>query len=390
MMWLPLLLKKIEERLNKMKADITRPVWAEIDLDNFSHNIRMIKEHVSQETSIMAVVKADAYGHGSIPVARKALNSGADRLAVAIPEEGIELRKAGFEIPIQIFGEILENQYPLIVDYDLIPTVCKKKTVNGLAKYAKKKNKKVKIHVKIDTGMGRIGVFPEDAVEFIKEVKEYENIEIEGIITHHAKADEKDKEYTYKQWDEFQSIINELEEKEIEIPIKQAANSATIIDLPKMQLDMVRPGIMLYGMRPSHEVQKFPLKPVLSWKTKIVYLKEVPPGTGISYGATFITEEKRKIATLPLGYADGYFRLLSNKGEVLINGQRAPIRGRVCMDQFMVDVTDVSDVEIGDEVVLIGEQGDDEITATELADLIGTINYEITCSISKRVPRVYK
>jgi len=373
-----------------MKSDITRPVWAEINLDNLSYNIKKIKENVSRETLIMAVVKADAYGHGATAVARKALNAGADRLAVAIPEEGIKLRKAGFEVPIQVFGEILEKQHSLIVDYNLIPTVCKLKTVAGLNNYAKRKDEVVNIHVKIDTGMGRIGVFPENAVDFIKEVKKYSNIRIEGLITHHAKADEKDKEYTHNQWEKFQKVINKLEKKDIEIPIKQAANSATIIDLPEMQLDMVRPGIMIYGLRPSHEVKDFPLKPVLSWKTKIVYLKEVPAGTGISYGATYITEERRQIATLPLGYADGYFRLLSNKGEVLINGQRAPIRGRVCMDQIMVDVSNIEDVEIGDEVVLIGKQGSDEITATELADLVGTINYEITCSISKRVPRIYK
>ena len=372
-----------------MKKDVTRPVWAEINLDNIAYNIEKVKENVSQETFIMAVVKADAYGHGAISVARKALKAGADRLAVAIPEEGVELRKAGFEVPIQVFGEILADQWPLMVDYNLIPTVCKLETVKGLNNYANKRNKNIKIHVKIDTGMGRIGVFPEDAVEFIKKTKKFSNIEVEGIITHHAKADEEDKEYTYDQWEKFQNVINNLEDEGIDIPIKQAANSATIIDLPKMALDMVRPGIMMYGLPPSHEVKDFPLKPALSWKTKIVYLKEVPEGTGISYGATYVTEEKRKIATLPLGYADGYLRLLSNKGEVLINGQRAPIRGRVCMDQIMVDVSNIPDVEIGDEVVLIGKQGDEEITATELADLVGTINYEITCSISKRVPRVY-
>ncbi len=373
-----------------MKADISRPVWAEINLDNIVHNIKMVKENVSRETSVMAVVKADAYGHGVIQVARKALKAGADRLAVAIPEEGIELRKAGFEIPIQVFGEILEDQWPLLVDYNLIATVCKLETIKGLDKISKKREKITKVHVKIDTGMGRIGVFPEEAVDFIKKAKKFSNIEVEGIITHHAKADEEDKEYTYNQWNKFQKIIDELEKEGIDIPIKQAANSATIIDLPKMALDVVRPGIMMYGMPPSHEVKDFPLKPVLSWKTKIVYLKELPKGHGISYGATYVTDKKRKIATLPLGYADGYHRVLSNKAEVLINGERAPIRGRICMDQFMVDVTNIDDVEIGDEVVLIGKQGNDEITATELADLAGTINYEITCSISKRVPRVYK
>jgi alanine racemase len=219
----------------------------------------------------------------------------------------------------------------------------------------------------------------------------FKNIEVEGLMTHFAKADEEDKEYTYNQWDQFQMVIDRLAEENIEIPIKQAANSATIIDLPHMALNMVRPGIMMYGLRPSHEVdQDFTLKPALSWKAKIVYLKEVPPGTGISYGATYITEEKAKIATIPMGYADGYSRLLSNKGDVLINGQRAPIRGRVCMDQFMVDVTHIDDVEIGDEVVLIGKQGNAEFSATEMADIIGTINYEITCDITKRVPRIYK
>lgn len=370
--------------------DITRPVWAEINLGNIEHNISKVGENVSQETSIMAVVKADAYGHGAIQVARRALEAGADRLAVAIPEEGIELRKAGFGVPIQIFGEVLDDQLSLLVDYDLIPTVCKLETVFELNKIAQKLGKIVNVQIKIDTGMGRIGVFPDNALDFVKKVKKLSNIVIEGIITHHARADEDDKEYTYKQWDKFNKVIDQLESEGIEIPIKQAANSATIIDLPEMELDLVRPGIMLYGLLPSDEVdQDFPLKPVLSWKTKVVYLKEVPTGTGISYGTTYITEEKRKIATLPLGYADGYMRLLSNKGEVLINGKRAPIRGRICMDQFMVDVTEIPDVEIGDEVVLIGSQEEEEITATELADLVGTINYEITCSISKRVPRVY-
>jgi alanine racemase len=239
--------------------------------------------------------------------------------------------------------------------------------------------------------MGRIGVFPDDAINFIKKVNSYDNIDIEGIMTHFAKADEEDKSYTYKQWERFQSVIDKLKEIDIKIPIKQAANSATIIDLPEFALNMVRPGIMMYGLRPSHEVdESFELKPALSWKAKVVYLKEVPPGTGISYGTTYVTKRKAKIATIPMGYADGFSRLLSNKGEVLINGKRAPIRGRVCMDQFMVDVTDIENVKIGDEVVLIGKQGNDELTATEMADLIGTINYEITCDITKRVPRVYK
>ena len=373
------------------KSKLTRPVWAEVNLDNIKFNLNQVKKNVPEETLIMAVVKADAYGHGVIPVAEAAVEAGADRLAVALPEEGQELREAGFELPIQILGEVLPGQVSILVNNELIPTISKIETVELLNKLAEEKGITKKVHVKVDTGMGRIGVFPDNAVDFIKEIMSFKNIEVEGLMTHFAKADEEDKEYTYNQWDQFQMVIDRLAEENIEIPIKQAANSATIIDLPHMALNMVRPGIMMYGLRPSHEVdQDFTLKPALSWKAKIVYLKEVPPGTGISYGATYITEDKAKIATIPMGYADGYSRLLSNKGEVLVNGQRAPIRGRVCMDQFMVEVTHIDDVEIGDEVVLIGKQGDAEFSATEMADIIGTINYEITCDITKRVPRIYK
>ena len=373
------------------KSKLTRPVWAEVNLDNIKFNLNQVKKNVPEETLIMAVVKADAYGHGVIPVAEAAVEAGADRLAVALPEEGRDLREAGFELPIQILGEVLPGQVSILVNNELIPTISKIETVELLNKLAEEKGITKKVHVKVDTGMGRIGVFPDNAVDFIKEIMSFKNIEVEGLMTHFAKADEEDKEYTYNQWDQFQMVIDRLVEENIEIPIKQAANSATIIDLPHMALNMVRPGIMMYGLRPSHEVdQDFTLKPALSWKAKIVYLKEVPPGTGISYGATYITEDKAKIATIPMGYADGYSRLLSNKGEVLVNGQRAPIRGRVCMDQFMVEVTHIDDVEIGDEVVLIGKQGDAEFSATEMADIIGTINYEITCDITKRVPRIYK
>ncbi len=369
----------------------TRPVWVEVDLENIKFNLNQVKKNIPEDTKIMAVVKADAYGHGVIPVAKAALEGGADRLAVALPEEGKELRENDFKLPIQILGEVLPNQIPILVENDLIPTISKLDTVQKLNELAEKKDIIKKVHVKIDTGMGRIGVFPDDAINFIKKVDSYDNIDIEGIMTHFAKADEEDKSYTYKQWERFQSVIDKLKEIDIKIPIKQAANSATIIDLPEFSLNMVRPGIMMYGLRPSHEVdESFKLKPALSWKAKIVYLKEVPSGTGISYGTTYVTKRKAKIATIPMGYADGFSRLLSNKGEVLINGKRAPIRGRVCMDQFMVDVTDIDNVNIGDELVLIGKQGNDELTATEMADLIGTINYEITCDITKRVPRVYK
>ncbi|MBS3811043.1 MAG: alanine racemase [Halanaerobiales bacterium] len=373
------------------KSKLTRPVWAEVNLDNIKFNLKQVKINVPEDTLIMAVVKADAYGHGVLPVAKAAVEAGADRLAVALPEEGRELREGGFELPIQILGEVLSEQIPILIRYDLIPTVSKLESAERLDELAGEKGLLKEVHVKIDTGMGRIGVFPEDAVNFIKRVNSFKHLEVEGLMTHFAKADEEDKQYTYNQWDLFQMVIDKLEEENINIPIKQAANSATIIDLPEMALNMVRPGIMMYGLRPSHEVDEdFQLKPVLSWKAKIIYLKEVPPKTGISYGATYITEKKAKIATIPMGYADGYSRLLSNKGEVLIKGQRAPIRGRICMDQFMVDVTNIKDVDVGDEVILIGQQGNEEFSATDMADIIGTINYEITCDITKRVPRIYK
>ncbi len=368
-----------------------RPVWAEIKLKNLQHNFKQVKESVSQETLIMAIVKADGYGHGAVPVARAVCEAGADRLGVALPVEGKELREAGFELPIHILGEVLSEQIPLILKYNLIPTVAKKETAEEINYLAGEKSIIKKIHIKVDTGMGRIGLLPREAVGFIKDIHNLKNIEIEGLMTHFAKADESDKEYTYQQWEKFNYVLRKIEEEGIKIPIKQAANSAAIIDLPQMNLNMIRPGIILYGLPPSHKVDNiFSLKPVLSWKARIVYLKEVPGGYGISYGTTYITPEKRKIATIPLGYADGYPRLLSNRGEVLIHGERVPIRGRICMDQFMVDVTDVPDVRVGDEVVLIGRQGKKEITATELADLMGTINYEIVCRVGRRVRRVYK
>lgn len=373
-----------------MVVEITRPVWAEINLDNIVYNLEQVRKRVSAETLIMAVVKADAYGHGVIPVARRVVEAGADRLAVALPEEGVELREAGFKLPVQVLGEILPPQYPLILDYDLIPTIGKIETARGLNQLAVRKGVLQKVHLKVDTGMGRIGTLPDSAVEFVLKIAQLSNLELEGLMTHFATADEENKEYTYYQWERFNYVIRKLEAEGVNIPIKHAANSATIIDLPQFELDMVRPGIMLYGLRPSHEVDNsLSLKPALSWKARIIYLKEVPAGTAISYGSTYITPRRSKIATIPLGYADGYSRLLSNKGQVLIHGRRAPVRGRVCMDQFMVDVTEIPDVSVGDEVVLIGKQGKEEITATEIADLTGTINYEITCSISKRVPRIY-
>ncbi len=397
---------------------ITRPVRAEIDLDNIRYQIHSIRRQVGDKSQIMAVVKADAYGHGALEVSRVALEAGAERLAVALPEEGAELRAAGIEVPIQVFGETLGGQTELLAEYDLIPTVCRVDSVRKISRLVRegkwqqrwpaktgaaggKLNRntgKFPVVIKIDTGMGRLGISPEELPAFLGLIEEQDNLRVESLMTHFSTADEADKSYTRQQWQRMQRAVELLKEKSgrkkagggAGLPKLQVANSATIIDLPELALDIVRPGIMLYGLPPSREVDlDFKLRPVLSLKAGITYLKKVPPGTTISYGATYVTEKEELIATLPLGYADGYPRLLSNRGEVLVGGRRCPIRGRVCMDMIMVDVSRVPGVEAGSEAVIIGSQGEEEITATEIAELTDTINYEITCGISNRVPRKY-
>lgn len=373
-----------------MIEKITRPVWAEINIENLVFNFQQVKKRLHPSTILMPVIKGDAAGHGAIVIAKVLIENGADRLAVAIPEEGLPLRDSGVKCPIHILGEIAESQSHLLIDYDLTPTVSKLETVKVLNELAVTRKIKKKVHIKIDTGLNRIGITPGNAVNFIEKVLELSNIEIEGLMTHFAKADEINKEFTFLQYNRFIDLIKELEKKEINIPIKHAANSAAIIDLPQMQLDMVRPGCILYGLLPSSEVdQDFPCRRVLDWKAKVVYVKEVPSGTPIGYGGTYVTERNSKLATIPLGFADGYPRQLSNKGEVLIGDSRVPIRGKICMDQLVVDVSCLSDIKVGDEVVLIGKQGDEEITATEIADLAGTANDNVTSTIGKRVPRVY-
>ncbi|MCC3145260.1 alanine racemase [Halanaerobium sp. Z-7514] len=367
-----------------------RPVWLEIDLNNLKFNIKEIKKNLSAETIFTAVVKADAYGHGAVAISQAALEAGANRLAVAIPEEGIELREAGITAPIEVLGELLAEQLIDLVKYDLIPTISKFKTAERLNNLCAAYKLKKKIHLNVDTGMNRVGVNYKKALALLKKINKLPNLEIEGIMTHFARADELEKEYTLIQWERFNNLLEELKKEEIEIPIKHCANSAAVIDFPEFALDMVRVGIMIYGLKPSPDLKNnFNLKPVLTWKCRIVRLKDVPAGEGVSYGSDYITPQKEKIATLPLGYADGYARILGNKASVLIKAKRAPIRGRICMDQFMVDVSGIEGVELGEEVVLIGRQNDSIITADQLAELAATINYEIVSRISKRVARIY-
>jgi alanine racemase len=368
------------------------PTWVEINLDAIASNVKNIKKLIGDKKELMAVVKGNAYGHDILEIASVVLNNGANRLAVARLEEGIFLRKTGVTVPILVLGLTLKQQAELLVSYNITPTVCEYEMIEKLSESAIKKDKLIKVHLKVDTGMGRIGIFPHDILRFIKRVRILKNVEIEGIFTHFSVADEKDKTYTERQFHKFMEVLTTLEKEGVRILIKHVGNSATFFDLPHMWLDLVRPGISIYGLFPSIEVQKtIKLIPAHSFKTRIVFLKELSMGESIGYGRTYTTKKRRtKVASLPVGYADGYNRLLSNQGEVLVRGNRVSVIGRVCMDQTMIDVTDLPQVEIGDEVVLWGRQGQEEITVEEIADKIKTINYEVVhMPDKKRVPKLF-
>jgi len=374
--------------MNKL-LDLT---WLEIDLDAITKNIRNIKKLIGMKKELMAVVKGNAYGHDVLEIVPILLENGVSRLAVARLEEGIHLRNAGFDVPVLILGSILKEQVELALMNDITPSVTSIEIVKKINELSLKMNKKSKIHLKIDTGMGRLGVKMGDAVDFIKKIFCFDHIEIEGIFTHFSVADQKNKNYTKQQFAQFKEILKFLKKEKREIPLKHVGNSATLLDLPHMWLDMVRPGIALYGLYPSMEVGKtIKLIPAQQFKTRIVFLKELPAGQSISYGRTYMThKENTVIATLPVGYADGYSRLLSNRGEVLVRGRRVPIIGRICMDHCMVDVTDLSSVKVGDEVVLWGKQGNEQITVEEIAEAINTINYEVIhMPDKKRVAKLF-
>ena len=368
------------------------PTWTEVNLDAIAKNVRNIKELIGEKKELMAVVKGNAYGHDILEVSSVVLKNGASRLAVARLEEGIFLRKAGVVAPILILGLTLKQQAELLVYYNITPAVCEYEMIEKLSESAIKVGKVVKVHLKVDTGMGRIGILSHDILRFIKKIRALKKVEIEGIFTHFSVADEKNKTYTEEQFKKFMEVLTLLEKEEKRIPIKHVGNSATLLDLPHMWLDLVRPGISIYGLYPSTEVQKtIKLIPAHSFRTRIVFLKELSAGEYISYGRTYTTIKKRtKVASLPVGYADGYNRLLSNQGEVLVRGRRFPIIGRICMDQCMVDVSSLLEVKIGDEVVLWGRQGQEEITVEEISEKIGTINYEIVhMPDKKRVPKLF-
>lgn len=369
-----------------------RPVWAEIDLDKLAHNMREIKR-ASQSKGIIAVVKADAYGHGAVDVAPVLLENGADRLAVAVISEAVELRRSGIDAPIMILGFTPPNLIDTLLKYNIEQTVINYEFAKELSNMARKKNKIAKIHIGIDTGMGRIGFLPnETSLNEISKINQLPNIEIEGLFSHFSSADESCKEYTLKQLMCYEEFYKRLIENDVKINNRHIGNSAAIIDLPKTHFDYVRPGIIQYGYYPSNEVLKgkLNLRPVMSVKSNIVHIKTLKAGEHISYGRRFTTERESIIATLPVGYADGYTRLLFGKGKVIINGKFAPIVGTICMDQCMIDITDIEGVKIGNEVILLGEDNQgNKFNADDIAESLGTINYEVICAINKRVPRVY-
>ncbi len=376
------------------------PIWAEIDLTAIAHNVRALRGIIDDGVRLMVAVKANAYGHGAEQVARTALQSGATDLGVARIEEGLTLRQAGIEAPILIFGYTPADHAPQLLDNDLIPTICSLDGAHELAAAAQTMGRQLPVHIKIDTGMGRMGI-PcgsgdgrdiEHVAETIGQIVQLKGLLLQGLYTHFATADHADKKYAQRQFSIYTRLLERLAAAGVETGVRHVANSGAIMEMPETHLDMVRAGISLYGLYPSGEVDctRIDLRPALSLKARVVNVKPVPADTCISYGCTYRTPAPATIATVPAGYADGYNRGLSNRGIMLAGGRRVPIVGRVCMDLTMIDVSEVPNVAVGDEVVLIGHQGGAVISADAVAETLGTINYEVVSALTGRVPRVYK
>jgi alanine racemase len=362
-----------------------RPVWAEVDLDALALNIRLLKTRAN-DAALMAVVKANAYGHGAVTVARAALSAGADRLGVICVDEGEQLRRAGIAAPILVMGHTPVTDAARLVDLGLTGTVASRETAEALARAAAQRGVRQAVHLKVDTGLNRYGLTPAEALALAGWLRDVPSLEVEGVFSHFASADDADKAYTLGQYARFQ----EVSERMAWVPMRHVSNTATILDMPDLSLEMVRPGLGIYGLYPSGEVRRdLGLVRVLSLKSRVVRLTPLAIGDSVSYGRTWRAVRPSLIGLVMCGYADGLPRSLSNRGSVLVRGQRAPIVGRICMDMCMVDVTDIADVSKGDEVILIGCQGEENITADEVAGLAGTISYEILCAISARVPRLY-
>lgn len=368
-----------------------RPTWAEINLGALTYNFNQVRKLVGKDVRVMVVVKGNAYGHGIVKISKTLAELGVDYLGVATIDEALLLRRKRIQKPVLVLGSVLPDEVDAALKNNITLTLANDELLEVIERKAKSLKKTAKVHIKVDTGMGRIGLWHEDeAASFADKVAISESIEVEGVYTHFSAA-ARDKVYTAYQVESFGKFIGQLLNRGFKIPYRHAANSIATVNLKKSHLNLVRPGLIIYGMYPKRGFKRLiNLKPVLSLKTKIVYVKRVPPGRSISYGRTYVTQDNTKIATLPIGYADGYGRILSNKAEALIKGERAPVIGKVTMDQTMIDVGHIKNVKIGDEVVLIGRQGSNEITTEKLARLAGTIPYEIVCSITDRVPRIYK
>lgn len=370
---------------------IFRPIWAEIDCDKVEYNLKQVRSSVGEGVKIIGVVKADAYGHGAIPISRSLLHAGASSLAVASLEEAVELRDAGIKADILVLGYTQPGWASQAVEHDIIQTVYHLGLAHALSKEAIRQKKTARVHIKIDTGMGRIGLQADNAAIFVREVASLKNIVVEGLYTHLSCADDAEDSTTRTQLKQFNALLAELLNSNTSISVRHAANSAAAVRYPESRYDAVRPGIVLYGLVPSISVkdQFSAFKPVMTIKSTVVELKTIPRGTKVSYSGTFTAKKPTRVATIPAGYADGFSRALSNNGNILVNGRKAPIIGNICMDFMMADVTDVPGASIGDDVVLVGRQGDMEITIDDLAGFMNTINYEVVSLIGKRVHRIY-
>lgn len=368
-------------------------VYASIDLDAIRHNLESMKKNIAKDTKIIAVIKTDGYGHGAVPIAQEIEDyEYLFGFAVATSDEAIQLRKNGIKKPLLILGYTFEESYEELIENEVRMAVFKYDMAKEISDAAVRLKKNAIIHIKADTGMSRIGIKPDESgADVVKQIATLPNITVEGIFTHFAKADETDKTATYEQIRKFNEIVALIESRGVKIPIKHCSNSAGIVEIKEANMDVVRAGITLYGLWPSNEVDKtiINLKPVLSLKSKIVYIKEIEAGTSVSYGGTFTAGKITRVATIPVGYGDGYPRSLSNKGYVLIHGKKAPILGRVCMDQFMVDVSDITEAKELDEVTLVGESEGARLTVEEVGGISGRFNYEFVCDLGKRIPRVY-
>lgn len=381
--------RELQEKLESYQR-----VWAEVDLDAIWENMVHMKENIAENTKILAVIKTDGYGHGGVPIAK--MLEQLDFMfgyAAATYEEAHVLREAGVKKPILILGYTFPYCYEELIREEIRPAVYRRDTVEELVAAAAKVGKKAKVHIKVDTGMGRIGITPdEEGLEFVRFLIEHPELEVEGIFTHFAKSDEADKTSANHQLELFQNFIDKIQtELGITIPVKHCSNSAAILEMPQANMDMVRAGITTYGLYPSEEVSKdiVPLRAAMSLYSHIVYCKMIHAGQSVSYGGLFTAQKDTRVATIPVGYGDGYPRSLSGRGYVLIHGKRAPILGRVCMDQFMVDISEIPEAMDGDKVTLLGMDGTERITAEELGELSGRFNYEFVCDLGKRIPRVY-